>query len=225
MSGIRQSEQIDAICAAIVALQGELEPVTKDKENPFFKSKYADLGSVVEASKELRATHGLGIVQLPSFDGEHDLLTTRIIHSSGQWLEASMRLHLTKDDPQGQGSALTYARRYSYGGALGIVTEDDDDGNQASPRKPKVPKETAWQAQVRKTIEGLSDSRKAALKAWWPSDLPPVGRLSQTEAAQVLGQIAELIQGKEGPKDTPASDDRGGGTSATAPEPEPAVTA
>lgn len=82
-----------------------------------------------------------------------------------------------------------------------------------------------WQGQIRKAIDALSDPNKAALKAWWPSDLPPVGRLSQTEAAQVLGQIAELIQGKEGPKDTPASDGRGGGTSATAPEPEPAVTA
>lgn len=111
-----------------------------------------------------------------------------------------------------------------FGVALDLWAKDGlESGATDEPPIPPEPKETAWQGQIRKAIDALSDPNKAALKAWWPSDLPPVGRLSQTEAAQVLGQIAELIQGKEGPKDTPASDDRGGGTSATAPEPEPAV--
>lgn len=142
---IESSGAVDLIQAAIVALEAEQAAVTKGKENPFFKSKYADLGSVVEATKEQRAKHGLGVVQLPDFDGTYDLLTTRIVHVSGQWLQASMRLHLTKTDPQAQGSAITYARRYSYGGALGIVTEDDDDGAAAStgPRKRQGAKQSA----------------------------------------------------------------------------------
>lgn len=134
---MRSSDSIGALAEALAAAQGEFEAVPKTADNPFFKSKYADLPDVVLAASPILSKHGLSVTQLPDFDGEHDLLTTRLMHKSGEWLEASMRLHVPKADPQGQGSALTYARRYSYSGAVGVVTDVDDDGNAAS--KPRAP--------------------------------------------------------------------------------------
>ena len=129
---MKRSDTIANLAAALSAAQGEFQAVPKKADNPFFKSKYADLPSVVLAASPILTKYGLSVSQLPDFDGEHDLLTTTIMHSSGEWLEASARLHLVKDDPQGQGSATTYARRYAYSGALGIVTDEDDDGNAAT---------------------------------------------------------------------------------------------
>jgi hypothetical protein len=68
-------------------------------------------------------------------DAGHDVLWTMLGHTSGQWIASDMLLHLVKDDPQGQGSAITYARRYSLCSAIGLVADDDDDGQAAS--KPK----------------------------------------------------------------------------------------
>ena len=129
---MKRSDTIANLAAALSAAQGEFEAVPKSAENPFFKSHYADLPSVVQAASPVLAKHGLSVSQLPDFDGEHDMLTTTIMHSSGEWIEASARLHLVKDDPQAQGSATTYMRRYAYSGGLGVVTEEDDDGNAAS---------------------------------------------------------------------------------------------
>ena len=129
---IRQSEIFLALPKALVAAQGEFEAVEKSADNPFFKSKYADLPAIVRAASPILAKHGLAVTQMPGLEGDDDVLTTRLIHESGEWIESTMRLFLVKQDPQGQGSALTYARRYAYSAMLGIVTEADDDGNAAS---------------------------------------------------------------------------------------------
>lgn len=132
---MRQSEEIDQLSAALVEAQGHFAAVDKTASNTFFQNKYADLPAIVRAVQPILLANGLAVTQWPSFDGEHDLLTTRIIHTSGQWIEDSVRLYLVKLDPQGLGSAITYARRYALSAALGIVTEEDDDGNAASPKR------------------------------------------------------------------------------------------
>lgn len=134
------SEQINELAAALVLAQAEFETVSKDASNPFFKSKYADLPEVVKTAAPVLAKHGLAVSQFLSHDDQGDTLTTWLIHKSGQYINDTMRLHLTKDDPQGQGSATTYARRYSYMAALGLVADIDDDGNAASRPKPQVAK-------------------------------------------------------------------------------------
>ena len=131
---MRRSDTIAELAKALAAAQGEFQAVPRENENPFFHSMYADLPSVVMAASPILSKHGLSVSQLPDFDGEHDLLTTTIMHSSGEWLEASARLHLLKDEPQAQGSATTYMRRYAYSGGVGIVTEVDDDAEAASGR-------------------------------------------------------------------------------------------
>lgn len=127
--------ELDQLAAALSAAQGEFEAVAKTETNPFFKSKYAGLPDVVRAASPILAKHGLSICQMIGYDGEGDTLTTYLMHKSGQSLCGTMRLHLVKDDPQGQGSAVTYARRYAYMAALGLVADEDDDGNAASPQK------------------------------------------------------------------------------------------
>lgn len=134
---MNRSLEINELATALAAAQGEFQAVPKTASNLFFKSSYANLPSVVLAASPILSKHGLSVTQLPDFDGENDLLTTSVMHSSGQWIEASQRLHLVKSDPQGQGSAITYGRRYAYSGGIGIVTDEDDDGNAASKSSNK----------------------------------------------------------------------------------------
>jgi ERF superfamily len=127
-----QSPEIDKLAAAIVAAQLQLLPAKKDSINPFFHSKYADLANVWEALAPFRM-EGIAITQAPadSPDG-YIALETQLTHSSGQWMRGHLKLRVAKDDPQGAGSAITYARRYMLGCMTGLVTEADDDGNSAS---------------------------------------------------------------------------------------------
>ncbi len=121
---------------ALLNAQAEFTTVVKDKENPFFHSKYADLATIVEMAQPILTKNKLAIVQFPSYElggeGFVETLVTRLVHESGEYIESKMLLLLVKKDPQAQGSAITYARRYAYSSILGIVTDDDDDGNLAS---------------------------------------------------------------------------------------------
>jgi hypothetical protein len=141
---MKQSESIDKIIPAFIAFQSDMPSVPKDGNNPHFKSKYATLGAITEATRPHLAKHGLGFMQWMSNRDGYQLIVTRIMHTSGQWMEdEGYMLNPTKNDPQGMGSAVTYARRYTLGASLGIITEDDDDGNRASepaPAKKPAPK-------------------------------------------------------------------------------------
>lgn len=132
-----QSENIAELAAAIVKAQLSLVPASKDHVNPFFKSKYADLPSVWEAAGPFRE-NGIAITQSPmDAPDEYIVLDTQLTHLSGQWMRSRLKIRVAKSDPQGYGSALTYARRYALGCMTGIVTEEDDDGNAASHQAPK----------------------------------------------------------------------------------------
>jgi hypothetical protein len=134
---MKQSESIDKIIPAFIAFQSDMPSVPKDGNNPHFKSKYATLGAITEATRPHLAKHGLGFMQWMSNRDGYQLIVTRIMHTSGQWMEdEGYILNPTKNDPQGMGSAVTYARRYTLGASLGIITEDDDDGNRASEPAP-----------------------------------------------------------------------------------------
>lgn len=136
---------LDQLAAALVAAQAEFSAVPKTADNPFFKSKYADLATVILHTQPILAKHGLAVSQHPTVvDGESSL-TTYLLHSSGQQLVSTMRLCAAKNDPQGQGAAITYARRFAYMAVLGLVADVDDDGNHAARAKQaeKTPTEVA----------------------------------------------------------------------------------
>lgn len=129
---MKMSEQINELAAALAKAQGDMKFAAKGNVNPHFKSKYADLASVIEAIREPLARNGLAHTQL-SREGEGGtvIVDTVLMHSSGQYIASSMTMRPVKNDPQGVGSALTYARRYALQGICGLAS-DDDDGSAAS---------------------------------------------------------------------------------------------
>jgi hypothetical protein len=120
-------EDITELAKALIGFQADMENVAKEATNPFFKSKYATLEAIITAAKPHLKKHKLAVVQLPSGRG----LETIIVHESGQSIRATADLVIKDETPQGQGSAITYMRRYALSAALCIATEDDD-GNEAS---------------------------------------------------------------------------------------------
>jgi hypothetical protein len=123
---MKQSETIIKLAEAMSKAQAEMGGAVKDSSNPFFKSSYADLTSVIKAIKEPFANNGLSFVQFP-INGDHSIgVITRVMHESGEWLESEYLLPLVKNDPQSAGSAITYARRYSLAAMAGIPAIDDD---------------------------------------------------------------------------------------------------
>jgi len=130
---MKTSESITKIAAALVKAQGELNAVSKDGNNPHFRSKYATLQNIVESTRDTLRKHGLAVVQTFSdTDGTYISLNTTLLHESGEYISGTFSMRPSKVDPQGLGSATTYARRYALSAILGIVTDDDDDGNMAS---------------------------------------------------------------------------------------------
>ena len=126
------------ICSALVRAQRGFAPALKTSTNPHFRSKYVDLAGCIEAVVDALNSAGIALVQRTSEDSTGVTVETVFVHESGEMLECG-KLHVpaSKQDPQGFGSALTYARRYSLMAAAGIAGEDDD-GNAASKSAPKV---------------------------------------------------------------------------------------
>lgn len=132
------SEQIQDIAAALSKAQGAMKPAIKDASNPHFKSKYADLAANVEAAREPMSANGLSVVQEAVTVQGGVAVTTRLLHSSGQWIQFEpLTIPTAKSDAHGVGSATTYARRYALGAVLGLVAEDDD-GNAATTNRPSA---------------------------------------------------------------------------------------
>jgi hypothetical protein len=125
------SPERSALAKAMAKAQGDLGPVLKDKTNPAFKSKYADLGAVLEAILPALNRAGLSLIQSPSYDGSLVGVTSVLLHESGEWMEATLHMKPVKMDPQGIGSCITYARRYAALAIAGAAPEDDD-ANAAS---------------------------------------------------------------------------------------------
>jgi hypothetical protein len=187
---MRQSEQVNEIAAALAVAQGKIKSALKGNLNPHFKSKYADLAAVKEACGDALSSNGIAVVQAHGFEGERFILTTRLIHKSGQWLESQYLIKPVKDDPQGYASATTYARRISLSSMVGVVADEDDDGNAASHRgnyePPAKPAPASDTGRVRasqfvddavKAISTLTD--EAGLVAWLAEYAAPLARLRE----------------------------------------------
>lgn len=131
---MNQSDQLNELFAALAKAQAVMGKALKDKQNPFYKSKYADLASVVDISRGPLTDNGLCVTQ-PPIKGEFgETLRTILGHSSGQWLASEIVLKPTKTDPQALGSYITFMRRYAYASIVGVVTKEDDDGEAAMDR-------------------------------------------------------------------------------------------
>jgi len=133
---------MDKIASALVKAQRAFGPALKDKTNPAFRSKYADLGACIEAVIDALNGAGIALIQKQHPHEGGVMVETIFLHESGESFSAGLlAVPASKQDPQGYGSALTYARRYSLMAACGIAPEDDD-GNAATKQRPKLPELT-----------------------------------------------------------------------------------
>ena len=130
---IKKSETQVALYAALARAQSQISVPGRNAVNPAFKSRYVDLSAVLAAVLPAWNANGLAITQFPvvAEDCSSIELTTLISHTSGEWMESSIRMPVGKRDPHGIGSAITYARRYTVASIAGLM-QDDDDGNLAS---------------------------------------------------------------------------------------------
>jgi len=151
------------IAPAFIKAKREFGPALKDKTNPAFRSKYADLGACIDAVEEALLNNGIAFIQETFEDAGGITIETVFIHESGESLRCGkLRVPAVKQDAQGYGSALTYARRYSLMTACGIAPEDDD-GNAASKQqtpqsKPaEQPVDTSPKARAARMTAGVAN--------------------------------------------------------------------
>ena len=135
---MKTSETIIEINKALVGFHNDIKQPLKDKANPFFKSKYVPLENIAEVIDEVAPKHGLAYLQEAyTTDTGQTGVVTRLVHESGEYYETEpLVLNADKNNAQGQGSVITYARRYQLASLFGITSDEDDDGNKASENAP-----------------------------------------------------------------------------------------
>lgn len=133
------SENINELAQALSRVQALLQGAKKDSNNPFYKSKYADLESVWDACREALTNNGFAIAQPLSENDNQSKLITLLLHKSGQWIKSEIKIKPQKEDIQSLGAAITYLRRYSLCALVGVIQEDDDAESAIDPvaRKKK----------------------------------------------------------------------------------------
>ena len=182
-----------SIVSALALALPELESAKKNKANPAFKSKYADLAAVIDALEPIRK-HGLWYLQRAIENADGAQIETIYIHTSGETLSAGVTfMPATKKDAQGFGSALSYCRRYGLQTAFGLATEDDD-GNaavKASQRVQSAPvadvADTNTVAQMIGLCEALGGNQAGII-----CDAYKVSALSELTTKQAAGAIKRL---------------------------------
>lgn len=142
-----QSETIGKLAEALAKAQGEIKSAVKGKENPFFKSTYADLAAVMEACRAALSKNNIAVTQTTDFEPALPgsipaviWIVTTLMHSSGEWIIGKYLLNPIKNDPQSVGSAMTYGRRYALAAMVGVVAENEDDDGEGAHGRESPPK-------------------------------------------------------------------------------------
>lgn len=193
------------IAKAFVAAQKQFAPALKTSTNPHFKSKYADLASCVEAVIDALNSHGIALLQKPHLCESGVTIETVFVHESGEQLSGGVfHTPAQKNDPQGYGSAMTYARRYSLMAACGIAPEDDDGNSASRPRetvkpvsmaKPASAKTRCWEI-VAKNVAGLTkEGYKSALVSMSLIDeSTDLSAVTEAQWTAIYAQLAEFYK-------------------------------
>lgn len=207
---MKSSEQLNEFAGALAQAQGEMENATLNKVNPHFKSKYADLAAIRDAVVPALAKNKIAVIQAIDSDEQGPFLTTRLVHSSGQWVESVYPLPANAK-PQEFGSALTYGKRYSLASLCGISADEDDDANEAqtttvqsrSPLyangngKTAAPAGKNGKSTAADWAEGATEAVNAAktaaeLKDWRKKNQATLDKLSQYDAT-AANKLNDLI--------------------------------
>jgi hypothetical protein len=179
---MKTSEQINEIATALAKAQAVIHNPAKDKLNPHFKAKYADLASGLDCIRPALSAHGIAFVQVTGLDGDSVVLQTRLIHASGQWIESLYPVSKIMDH-QKMAAALTYSKRQALFSLVGVCGDDDLDGEDSldvrpagrdRPVQPPVERQESDESvnyyvnQSLKKIAAFPDV--PAMKAWWSAE-------------------------------------------------------
>lgn len=185
---LSMSPSVKELASALIKAQAGMPRLAKDKTNPFFKSAYVGLDTVMPAALKVLSEHSLGVVQTIGQDERGGTtLSTTLLHESGEWISDTQPLLLVKPDPQGQGSAVTYARRYAMMALLGMVAEEDDDGNRASSPAHKAPQKPSQRPQPPAPAREASDPREGA----------PGGAITQPQIGAIRAMLNKAYPNDE----------------------------
>jgi hypothetical protein len=198
---VNQSPTIGALAAALAKAQATYKPAVKDSANPFFKAHFLSLAGALDACREALTSNGLAVVQAVDSAGDKLVLHTTLIHSSGEWIGSAYPINPVKNDPQGIGSATSYARRYSLMALVGIAAEDDD-GEAAHGRTAKVDMTTG---EVKKSQPKWSDEQRTEVGTWFNAIVQGVeggekivqdfrNKYKYTDPAEVIKLAKELAK-------------------------------
>lgn len=184
------SESIGNLAEALAAAKLEMKVgVEKTGVNPHFSSRYAKLDGYLDASTEHLASHGLVVIQAPM----NAKLGTMILHSSGEYIWSTYTMPAFKNDSQGFGSAITYARRYAYAALLGMAPDEDDDGNASQPERPSNGGGNSYS--YRENTPPSNGGHSAASNASAPKvDMPGLlGRIRECDDVETLNSLDNEI--------------------------------
>lgn len=205
---MNKSESITKLAAALAKFQADVKNPKNTDTNPQFRSKYAPLDVVINTVKPVLAANGLSFSQSTGSEGENVIIKTLIIHESGEWIETDPLVlpayqikggGVKEFNAQGAGSAITYARRYSLSAALGLSSEDDDDGNAAShsnaPAKtpPKAPAAPAIPASLKQVYQKAAGSIDGLEK--WASEQLAKGKTYEQMEQSIQAALDKKNEG------------------------------
>lgn len=201
---------------ALAAAQAEIVAAEQNRENPHLKSRYATLNAVWDACRAPLTKNGLCLTQFPSFDGGRVRVRTVLGHKSGQEIESTLELPPGKQDIQGIGSAITYARRYVMSALVGVCPDDDDDGTHAmreekqgqggrTPRVPESPPQSGRARQANQAPQGEQPAAPARTqkKADEKADAPTntTGALPVSDKKEAAGEFWAAVMAVDGVPD------------------------
>jgi len=226
---MNQSEQINELAAALSKAQATITGAEMDANNPFFNSKYASLGSVIEAARQPLSENGLSVTQLVSTQpGSSNIryetndrgktlemgrdhtpgtvtITTQLMHSSGQYIRSSSTFEVLPEKGrslvQSAGAIITYMRRYALAGALGIYADEDTDGNQPGNGTPKAPPTQIASPSQAPARPYTPEQIKKGIKAKGESDQYKGRKASQAQRGLVVGLLNGAINPGDGSLD------------------------
>lgn len=206
-NGIKITMPCDKLLDAMAKMQAVLDTAKKESDNPFFKSKYADLAQCLATAKKPMADNGLSISQHCSFDGMFVQCVTVLGHNSGQMMVSTLSVPVKNKDAQGVGSSITYARRYALSSILGIAQKDDDGNDSVGMTKEDEKKVEAQKNNAPEEHWRMLNGNKIEIKTrggWMP--LEKMGlqwlevMLNDPRFKDIADFVQEQIKVKKGTK-------------------------
>lgn len=206
---MNKSESIVEISKAMAKFQSEVKQPFKDANNPFFKSKYVPLESVVESITSIAPQHGISFVQWASNDDTGRVgVSTMIMHTSGEYIEFDpVYMNADKNTAQGAGALISYLKRYSLSAVFGITSDQDDDGNHASgntnkpKQQPKARPEQIkdLQDKIKQAVEvGGNDASEQKVMQWLK--ITDYDSITEAQINPMIKRLNDLISSKRGGK-------------------------